>query len=71
MLRAVDGPRDGTYVRSAALFDRVERDLQARAGGVHDGQLAIRDLKLIDEAVAGLAAVLALEITDYDTSMVG
>jgi hypothetical protein len=71
LVRAVDGPRDGTYLRSAALFDRVERDLETRAGGVHDAQLAVRDLTLIDEAMAELAAALTLNVANLDTAAVG
>jgi uncharacterized membrane protein YccC len=67
LVRAVDGPRDGTYLRSAALFDRVERDLETQAGSVHDVQLAVRDLTLIDETMAELAAVLTLEVASLDT----
>ena len=70
LVRAVDGPRDGTYVRSAALFDRVERELEAHVGGVHDGQLAVRNLTLIDEAMAGLATALTIKVTDYDTARI-
>jgi uncharacterized membrane protein YgaE (UPF0421/DUF939 family) len=64
---AMNGPRDGTYTRSAALFDRAERRLEERAGAVDNGQLAIRDLKLMDGAMAGLADVLNLSIADFDT----
>jgi hypothetical protein len=70
LVAAVSGPRDGTYVRSAALFDRVELDLEADASGIGNGQLAIRDLKLIDEAMAGLAATMALTVANYDTAVV-
>jgi hypothetical protein len=71
VVAAVGGPRDGTYVRSAGLFDGVELDVEADAGGVGDGQLAIRDLKLIDEAMAGLAATMTLTVANYDTAVVG
>ena len=57
-------------MRSAALFDRVERELEAHVGGVHDGQLAVRDLTLIDEAMAGLATALTIKVTDYDTARI-
>ncbi len=71
LVRAVDGPRDGTYLRSAALFDRVERDLETQPGGVQDGQLAVRDLTLIDETMAELAAVLTLGVANLDTATAG
>jgi predicted acylesterase/phospholipase RssA len=70
VVAAVSGPRDGTYVRSAALFDRVELDLEADAGGVGDGQLALSDLKFIDEAMASLAATMTLTVANYDTAVV-
>jgi hypothetical protein len=68
LVRAVDGPRNRTYLRSAALFDRVERDLESAAGSAHDVQLAVRDLSLIDETMAGLAAVMTLEVASLDTA---
>ncbi len=71
VLGAIDGPRDGTYTRSASLFERVELDLEADEGGVGDSQLAIRDLKLIDEALASLAAAMTLRVANYDTAIVG
>jgi uncharacterized membrane protein YccC len=64
---AVAGPREGNYVRSSALFDRVERWLEEGSAPVATGQLAIRDLKLIDCSMARLAGDLGLTVTDYDT----
>jgi hypothetical protein len=64
---ALTGPRDGVYTRSAALFDRAERLLEERSASIDEGQLAIRDLKLIDGAMAQMAEVIGLGITDYDT----
>ncbi|WP_261568402.1 FUSC family protein [Frankia gtarii] len=68
---ALNGPRDTTYTRSSALFDRAERRSEELAGAVHDGQLAIRDLKLIDGSMARLAETMSLRIADYDTVGVG
>jgi hypothetical protein len=68
---AVTGPRDGSYVRSSALFDRVERWLEEDSSPSGKGQLAIRDLKLIDGSMAGLAEDIELSVTDYDTVGVG
>jgi Fusaric acid resistance protein-like len=65
---ALIGPRDGVYTRSSALFDRAERRLEERAGTVGPAQLAIRDLMRIDGTMAGLAGLLRLAITDYDTA---
>lgn len=68
--------RQRPYIRSSALFDRVERRVEARgieaeghgtAGVTAAGRLAIRDLKLIDGAMARLAEVLGIPVTDYDT----
>jgi hypothetical protein len=64
---ALTGPRDGTYTRSSALFDRTERRLEERSSGIDQGQFAIRDLKLIDGTMAGMAEVMRLRITDHDT----
>jgi uncharacterized membrane protein YgaE (UPF0421/DUF939 family) len=64
---ALTGPRDGTYTRSSALFDRAERRLEEESAAVGPAQLAIRDLKLIDGSMARLAEFLGLAITDYDT----
>jgi uncharacterized membrane protein YgaE (UPF0421/DUF939 family) len=68
---AINGPRDGIYTRSAALFDRAERRLEEQAGTVDNGQLAIRDLKLVDGVMAGMADLLHLRVADYDTARVG
>jgi hypothetical protein len=68
---AVTGPRDGSYVRSSALFDRAERWLEEESSPAGKGQLAIRDLKLIDGSMAGLAEDMGLSVTDYDTVSVG
>ncbi|SNQ48817.1 conserved membrane hypothetical protein [Frankia canadensis] len=65
---AINGSRDATYTRSSALFDRAERRSEQEAGAVHDGQLALRDLKLIDGAMARLAETMGLRIADYDTT---
>jgi hypothetical protein len=64
---AVTGPRDGIYVRTSALFDRAERCLEENLSSVGKGQLAIRDLKLIDGSMAWRAKDMGLRITDYDT----
>jgi len=68
---AVTGSRDRTYARSSALFDRAERRLEERSHTVEGGRLAIRDLRLIDGAMANLAEVMGLEVTDFDTTLVG
>jgi uncharacterized membrane protein YccC len=65
---ALNGSRDVTYTRSSALFDRAERRLETHGGETDEGQLALRDLKLIDGAMAGLAEVMGLKRTDFDTA---
>ncbi len=65
---AFTGSRDATYTRSSALFDRAELRLERGFAVAGEGQLAIRDLKLIDGAMAGMAELMGLHITDYDTS---
>jgi uncharacterized membrane protein YccC len=64
---SLTGPAPGDYTRSAALFDRSERRLEERAAPVEEGQLAIRDLKLIDGVMAKLAELAGLPVTDFDT----
>jgi uncharacterized membrane protein YgaE (UPF0421/DUF939 family) len=67
LVGAANGPRDGTYVRTSALFDRTERRLEGRSSDVDGGWLAIRDFKLIDGAMAAMADVMGLGVADYDT----
>jgi uncharacterized membrane protein YccC len=62
---ALNGPRNGTYTRSAALFDRAERRLEQRP--THEERFAVRDLKLLDGTMAKLAELIGLRITDHDT----
>jgi hypothetical protein len=67
---ALNGSRDVTYTRSAALFDRAARRLETHAGATDEGQLALSDFKLIDGAMAQLAENMGLERNDYDTTAV-
>jgi hypothetical protein len=62
LVRTIGGPRSGIYIRSAALFDQVEQRLEAQSGEVADDQLAVRDFKLIDEAMASLATAMNLTV---------
>ena len=64
---ALNGPRDGTYTRSAALFDRAERRSRALHAQSASTQFALRDLKLIDGTMAQMAELIGLRVTDYDT----
>jgi uncharacterized membrane protein YccC len=68
---AVDGPRVGTYTRSASVFDLIEQRLAASGSNAGPGHLAIRDLRLIDGALAELAAALGVDIISYDVGPAG
>jgi hypothetical protein len=65
--RATTGSRDVVYTRSSALFDRAERRLEEGWASVGADRFAVRDLMLIDGAMARTAEVMGLAITDYDT----
>jgi uncharacterized membrane protein YccC len=69
--RALTGPRDGTYTRSSALFDRAERDLDVCPRGSASPEFALRDFMLIDGTMANMAELMGLRIADYDTVGVG
>ncbi len=68
LISSFNGRRDGIYTRSSSLYDDVERRLEERAPRFGPTQLAIRDLKLIDSAMADLAELMGLRIADYDTA---
>jgi uncharacterized membrane protein YccC len=59
IVEAISGPRDVTYTRSSALFDRAERNTE-----MPDGRLPIRDLELIDATMAEMAQPMGLTIAD-------
>jgi hypothetical protein len=67
LARAVTGSRDGTYVRSSSILDRAERRVEALPADRRRGQAALRDLKLVDGAMATLAGSVGLAVTDLDT----
>jgi uncharacterized membrane protein YccC len=66
LVAAISGPRDVTYTRSSALFDRADRDIE-RTDTPQDGQLPIRDLKFIDATAAQMVELMGLPIADYAT----
>ena len=68
---AVADPGGCTCARSASLFDLIEQQLAAPGTGSGDGHLALRDLRLIDGALAELAAALGLHVTSYDIGPAG
>jgi predicted DsbA family dithiol-disulfide isomerase len=49
------------------LFTMAEADLEGPPRTTKGGQLAIRDLKLIDGTMASMAEALGLGVTDFDT----
>jgi uncharacterized membrane protein YccC len=55
------------YVRAAALFDRVAADLES-SDYLAPEQLALRDLQLLDGAMAALADALGLTVQALDTT---
>ena len=63
---AVTGARDGEYVRSSSLFERVEQDLDTSGTGIIN--LSLRDFKLIDGVMARMAEKMNLRIGDFDTT---
>jgi hypothetical protein len=64
---AVGGPAGGSYARSASLFDLIEQRLGPPGSNAGHGHLALRDLRLIDGALAELAGALGMNVTSYDT----
>jgi hypothetical protein len=63
---AVTGARDGEYVRSSSLFERVEQDLDTSGTSIIN--LSLRDFKLIDGVMARMAEKMSLRIGDFDTT---
>jgi uncharacterized membrane protein YgaE (UPF0421/DUF939 family) len=59
--------RNAIYTRSAALFDGVERRIEEQDLVVSKDELALRDLMLIDSALAEVAQTIGLAVTDRDT----
>ncbi len=68
---AVAGQGGCTYTRSASLFDLLEQRLASPGSGGGDSYLALRDLRLIDGALAELAGALGLHVTSYDIDQAG
>jgi hypothetical protein len=68
---AVAAPHTGTYTRSASLFDLIEQRLAVPGSNAGHGHLALRDLRLVDGALAELAGALGMDITSYDTGPAG
>jgi uncharacterized membrane protein YccC len=71
IVAALSEPTGETYIRSSALFEqverRVEKDAEEHTAVFFPGELALRDLKLVDGTMAQLAIDIGLHTTDYDT----
>jgi hypothetical protein len=68
---AVADPHGTTYTRSASVFDLVEQRIAPPGNNGTKALFALRDLKLIDGALAELAAALGMDVTSYDTGPAG
>ncbi|MCU1608078.1 MAG: hypothetical protein JWP46_4543 [Modestobacter sp.] len=63
--RRIETGEHDTYVRASALVELAAEQVRPRHGSL---QHALRDLTLLDGALARLATVLQMEIADYDTT---
>jgi uncharacterized membrane protein YccC len=63
--RRIETGGGGCFVRSAALVELAAEQVRPRHGAL---QHALRDLTLLDGALARLAAALQMGIQDYDTA---
>jgi hypothetical protein len=63
---AINGSRNVTYTRSAALFDRAAMRLETLPGELDKAKLALSDFTLIDGAMAQLAENMGLQRVDFD-----
>ncbi len=61
------GQRSGQYVRAASLFAHIA-DILPEQGPTSRPQLALRDLELLDGALAEAAHWAGLTVTDLDTA---
>jgi uncharacterized membrane protein YccC len=62
-----DSPGDGVYVRSAALFDQAYRAAADPDDSIGDTRLVVRDIMLLDGAMARLARARGMTVADTDT----
>jgi uncharacterized membrane protein YgaE (UPF0421/DUF939 family) len=63
--RRIETGEHGCYVRASALVELAAEHVRPRHGAL---QHALRDLTLLDGALARLAAALQMEIQDHDTT---
>ncbi|HEX4219035.1 MAG TPA: FUSC family protein [Acidimicrobiales bacterium] len=59
------------YVRSASIFDELERSLRRPDSSPSAAVLTLRDLELLDGALAMAAEAVGHPVTDLDTAAVG
>jgi uncharacterized membrane protein YgaE (UPF0421/DUF939 family) len=62
----IDTGEDGTYTRASALLELASRPLTP---GDTPARLALRDLTLLDGALARLATALHMDLRDHDTTV--
>jgi hypothetical protein len=66
LIEVSEGGPTGTYLRSAALFDQVDRALEDISRG-DPRRLVLRDLTLMDGALARMAAAWGMDVASLDT----
>ncbi|MCW2526357.1 MAG: hypothetical protein JWM76_1217 [Pseudonocardiales bacterium] len=59
--------RRGVYIRSAALFDQAYRTAAGPDDSIGDARLVVRDIMLLDGAMARLARARGMTVVDTDT----
>jgi uncharacterized membrane protein YccC len=64
VVSALTGPRTQAYTSSASLLERAESRLEDQTADM-SGRLAVRDLKLLDAAMAQTAQLIGLETVDH------
>lgn len=67
LVNAIGRPHNAIYVRSAATFDRTERHVDRAPTQTAGALTAIRDLRLVDNAMAQMAQTFGLQLADDDT----
>lgn len=60
----IEGGTNGAFVRSAALVERARHDVDQSVVALRP---ALRDLTMLDGALARLAAALGMDVRDHDT----
>jgi hypothetical protein len=66
LIEVSQGGRTTTYLRSSALFDRVDRALED-VSPADPRRLVLRDLTLVDGALARMAAAWGMDVAGLDT----